>query len=626
MAEPRHDEEADGEAGHGEHEAEADAAPTGPAASPSPTQGYTLRLRLRAPARHRPAAAVRDRRPGRRARHGVRRGARPAAPPDHDPPRRRRLPARAPDAGAPTAPGPRGSTLTPGTSRVFADFTPTGGPALVLGTDVQLAGDYRAARRRPSHPHRYRSTATASPLEGDLVRGRGVAADGHRHARRRAGDRPAALPRRLRPPGRAARGRPRLPPRPPGGGRRRSGDPRSWPRSRATAATGCSSTSGTTASCARSGSSLSSGRRTPGRAERRTMTTDIELADQRHDLRRPAPTGSSASSTSSTASSRPSTTRPRRRRSPIPGRVTPQDLVDTVEQAGYGAALPAARRRAAEPASRPGDPLRDRLLGLDRADRPGGRARDGAGLAVRLLAVALADPGRAGRGLGRLAVPPGGLDQPAPRHLDHGHAGLGRHAGGVRLVALRAVPRHRRGAGHDPPVRAHRRAHATAPATSTSRPRRASRRSSSPAATSRPAPSAGPAPRCGRCSSSARRTSRCCATGVEVRIPTDQLAVGDAFVVRPGEKIATDGVVEQGSSAVDASMLTGESVPVEVVGRRRRRRRDRQRRRPAGRPRHPGRLPTPSSRRWRGWSRTPRTARPRCSGSPTGSPASSSRS
>jgi P-type Cu+ transporter len=50
----------------------------------------------------------------------------------------------------------------------------------------------------------------------------------------------------------------------------------------------------------------------------------------------------------------------------------------------------------------------------------------------------------------------------------------------------------------------------------------------------------------------------------ETRIPTEQLAVGDLFVVRPGEKIATDGVVEQGVSAVDASMLTGESVPVEV--------------------------------------------------------------
>jgi len=52
--------------------------------------------------------------------------------------------------------------------------------------------------------------------------------------------------------------------------------------------------------------------------------------------------------------------------------------------------------------------------------------------------------------------------------------------------------------------------------------------------------------------------------GRETRIPVEQLAVGDRFVVRPGEKIATDGVVEEGASAVDASMLTGESVPVEV--------------------------------------------------------------
>ncbi|GAA1255983.1 heavy metal translocating P-type ATPase [Pseudonocardia aurantiaca] len=54
------------------------------------------------------------------------------------------------------------------------------------------------------------------------------------------------------------------------------------------------------------------------------------------------------------------------------------------------------------------------------------------------------------------------------------------------------------------------------------------------------------------------------ADGTERRVPTAQLAVGDRFVVRPGEKIATDGVVEDGSSAVDASMLTGEPVPVEV--------------------------------------------------------------
>ncbi|MEN3318079.1 MAG: P-type Cu+ transporter [Mycobacterium sp.] len=53
--------------------------------------------------------------------------------------------------------------------------------------------------------------------------------------------------------------------------------------------------------------------------------------------------------------------------------------------------------------------------------------------------------------------------------------------------------------------------------------------------------------------------------GVEQRIPIEQLAVGDEFVVRPGEKIATDGVVIEGNSAVDASMLTGESVPVEIT-------------------------------------------------------------
>jgi Cu+-exporting ATPase len=52
--------------------------------------------------------------------------------------------------------------------------------------------------------------------------------------------------------------------------------------------------------------------------------------------------------------------------------------------------------------------------------------------------------------------------------------------------------------------------------------------------------------------------------GQELVVPVDELRVGDRFVVRPGEKIATDGVVEEGSSAVDQSMLTGEPVPVEV--------------------------------------------------------------
>jgi Cu+-exporting ATPase len=52
--------------------------------------------------------------------------------------------------------------------------------------------------------------------------------------------------------------------------------------------------------------------------------------------------------------------------------------------------------------------------------------------------------------------------------------------------------------------------------------------------------------------------------GEEVRVPVEQLRVGTRFVVRPGEKVATDGEVDEGSSAIDESMLTGESVPREV--------------------------------------------------------------
>ena len=62
----------------------------------------------------------------------------------------------------------------------------------------------------------------------------------------------------------------------------------------------------------------------------------------------------------------------------------------------------------------------------------------------------------------------------------------------------------------------------------------------------------------------AKDVSVLAAAGREQRIPVERLAVGQRFVVRPGEKVATDGVVEEGASAVDMSMLTGESVPVEV--------------------------------------------------------------
>jgi Cu+-exporting ATPase len=52
--------------------------------------------------------------------------------------------------------------------------------------------------------------------------------------------------------------------------------------------------------------------------------------------------------------------------------------------------------------------------------------------------------------------------------------------------------------------------------------------------------------------------------GAEVQVAIEELAVGDLFIVRPGEKVATDGTVEEGSSSIDASLLTGEPVPIEV--------------------------------------------------------------
>jgi len=61
------------------------------------------------------------------------------------------------------------------------------------------------------------------------------------------------------------------------------------------------------------------------------------------------------------------------------------------------------------------------------------------------------------------------------------------------------------------------------------------------------------------------KEARMLRNGEEVLVPVEQLQPGDVFVVRPGEKVATDGVVVDGASAVDQSMLTGESVPVEVA-------------------------------------------------------------
>ena len=106
---------------------------------------------------------------------------------------------------------------------------------------------------------------------------------------------------------------------------------------------------------------------------------------------------------------------------------------------------------------RAGSPAAASARRHERAECPGDRPGDDPGAAVHLLAVAQFDPRRPGRGVGGVAVPPGRLDKPQAWHLDHGHADLPRHPCRVRLVAVRAVPRHRRRARHDPPVRVHQR-------------------------------------------------------------------------------------------------------------------------------------------------------------------------
>ena len=128
--------------------------------------------------------------------------------------------------------------------------------------------------------------------------------------------------------------------------------------------------------------------------------------------------------------------------------------IATVEATGYTATLPippqvSGRSGAAGicRGSRGGiaAPPAGHLHG---ADRSGTGAGDDRPVAVRQLAVAEPDPRRAGRGVGGVAVPPRGLDEPAARRRDHGHADQRRCPRGVRLVAVRAVLRRRRDARH----------------------------------------------------------------------------------------------------------------------------------------------------------------------------------
>ena len=224
-------------------------------------------------------------------------------------------------------------------------------------------------------------------------------------------------------------------------------------------------------------------------------------------------------------------------------------------------------------------------------------------------------PRGTGRHLGGLALPPGRLEEPPPRRRHHGHAHLARRAGRVRLVGRwrcsSATPASRDDHGR------HRRRRAAETSTSRSPPR--SPCSCWPGGTSRPRPSAGPGRRCGPCSSSAPRTSRCCATATRCGSRSSSSRRATASSSGPGEKIATDGVVVEGSSAVDA--LDGHRGE-RARGGGARRCRDRchgERRRPPRRARHAGRGRHGAGPDGQARAGTPSRARLPCSGWPTAS-------
>ena len=243
-------------------------------------------------------------------------------------------------------------------------------------------------------------------------------------------------------------------------------------------------------------------------------------------------------------------------------RVEPEQLVAAIESVGYHAALPTTEPETAEIDELA--PLRRRLLDLDRAHAAGARDGDDPAAAVRQLAVAVADARRAGGDLGRVAVPSRRVGEPQARRRDDGHADLAsaswpRSRGrctrcssatpactGMKM-SFDLIPDGRAGtdeiylevasavtvfllAGRYFEARAKRRAGAALTAL---------------------------------LELGAKDVAVLGDDGIERRVAIEQLSVGDRFVVRPGEKVATDGVVEAGSSAVDESLLTGESVPVE---------------------------------------------------------------
>ena len=318
----------------------------------------------------------------------------------------------------------------------------------------------------------------------------------------------------------------------------------------------------------------------------------------------------------------------------LPEGTSVEDAVATVEATGYTATLPTPP--AAESVDEDGETVAPANPELDVAAPapghlgcadPAGRADgDGPHVPVHQLAVGVPRPRLPGDRVGCVAVPPGRLDQPQARRRHHGHP----HQPRRRAPPTRG--RCTRCSSPTPGCRAPR----WASSSSRRRPRPAR------TSTSRSPPRVTVFILAGRYLEARAKTQSGAALralmnmgakdvavlrdGVETRIPTSQLAVGDTFVVRPGEKIATDGTIVDGASAVDTSMLTGESVPVEVgpgddvVGA------TVERRRPPGGAGHPGRRGHPARPDGQARRATPSPARPRSSASPTGSPPCSSRS
>ena len=181
---------------------------------------------------------------------------------------------------------------------------------------------------------------------------------------------------------------------------------------------------------------------------------------------------------------------------------------------------------------------------------------------VHRLAVGEPAAGGAGRGLGRLAAAPGRGPRARSRRGDHGHAGQRGGRRLVRLVGVRAAVRRgghgrdadavrlhlRRGQREDPLLRGRGGRH---------RPR------CWPGATWRPGPGTGPAPRSPRWPRWAPRRSRCCATAPSSGCPADELPRATCSWSARGEDRHRRRVAE-GNSAVDASLVTGESMPAEV--------------------------------------------------------------